>query len=99
MYLRAQRILFNHSPKENLMRKKVHCFIQNNKSKSSYVVMRSLHFQHPPFTQSKLIRCGKGALLDVAADIRKGSPTYGQHVAMQGRTDCQNMLSIILVLK
>ena len=55
-------------------------FVQDNESKSSYGVMRGLHFQHPPFTQSKLVRCVKGAVLDVAVDIRKGSPTYGQHV-------------------
>ena len=47
---------------------------------SSYGVMRGLHFQRPPYTQSKLVRCVKGAVLDVAVDIRKGSPTYGQHV-------------------
>ncbi len=56
------------------------CFVQDNESKSSYGVMRGLHFQRPPFTQSKLVRCVKGAVLDVAVDIRKGSPTYGQHV-------------------
>ncbi len=55
-------------------------FVQDNESKSSYGVMRGLHFQRPPFTQSKLVRCVKGAVLDVAVDIRKGSPTYGQHV-------------------
>ena len=54
-------------------------FVQDNESKSSYGVMRGLHFQRPPFTQSKLVRCVKGAVLDVAVDIRKGSPTYGQH--------------------
>lgn len=58
-------------------------FVQDNESKSSYGVMRGLHFQHPPFTQSKLVRCVKGAVLDVAVDIRKGSPTYGQHVAVE----------------
>ena len=56
-------------------------FVQDNESMSSYGVMRGLHFQRPPFTQSKLVRCVKGAVLDVAVDIRKGSPTYGQHVA------------------
>ena len=58
-------------------------FIQDNESKSSYGVMRGLHFQRPPFTQSKLLRCVKGTVLDVAVDIRKGSPTYGQHVAVE----------------
>ena len=56
-------------------------FVQDNESMSSYGVMRGLHFQRPPYTQSKLVRCVKGAVLDVAVDIRKGSPTYGQHVA------------------
>ena len=51
-------------------------FVQDNESKSSYGVMRGLHFQRPPYTQSKLVRCVKGAVLDVAVDIRKGSPTY-----------------------
>ena len=58
-------------------------FVQDNESKSSYGVMRGLHFQRSPFTQSKLVRCVKGAVLDVAVDIRKGSPTYGQHVAVE----------------
>ncbi len=58
-------------------------FVQDNESKSSYGVMRGLHFQAPPFTQSKLVRCVKGAVLDVAVDIRKGSPTFGQHVAVE----------------
>ncbi len=56
-------------------------FVQDNESMSSYGVMRGLHFQRPPYTQSKLVRCVKGAVLDVAVDIRKGSPTYGQHVS------------------
>lgn len=58
-------------------------FVQDNESMSSYGVMRGLHFQRPPFTQSKLVRCVKGAVLDVAVDIRKGSPTYGLHVAVE----------------
>lgn len=58
-------------------------FVQDNESKSSYGVMRGLHFQRPPFTQSKLVRVIKGAVLDVAVDIRKGSPTYGEHVAVE----------------
>ena len=58
-------------------------FVQDNESMSSYGVMRGLHFQNPPYTQSKLVRCVKGAVLDVAVDIRKGSHTYGQHVAVE----------------
>lgn len=58
-------------------------FVQDNESMSNYGVMRGLHFQRPPYTQSKLVRCVKGAVLDVAVDIRKGSPTYGQHVAVE----------------
>ncbi len=58
-------------------------FVQDNESKSSYGVMRGLHFQWPSFTQSKLVRCVKGRVLDVAVDIRKDSPTYGQHVAVE----------------
>lgn len=58
-------------------------FVQDNESKSSYGVMRGLHFQRPPFTQSKLVRCVKGAVLDVAVDLRKCSPTYGKHVAVE----------------
>ena len=57
-------------------------FVQDNESCSSYGVMRGLHFQRPPFTQVKLVRCVRGAVLDVAVDIRRGSPTYGQHVAV-----------------
>lgn len=58
-------------------------FVQDNESMSSYGVMRGLHFQKPPFTQSKLVRCVKGKVLDIAVDIRKGSPTYGRHVAVE----------------
>lgn len=58
-------------------------FVQDNQSKSSYGVIRGLHFQKPPFSQSKLVRCLKGAVVDVAVDIRKGSPTFGQYVAVE----------------
>ncbi len=58
-------------------------FVQDNESMSSYGVMRGLHFQKMPYTQSKLVRCVKGTVLDVAVDIRKGSPTFGQHVAVE----------------
>ena len=58
-------------------------FVQDNESKSVYGVMRGLHFQTPPFAQSKLVRCVRGRVLDVVVDIRRGSPTYGQHVAVE----------------
>lgn len=58
-------------------------FVQDNESMSTYGVMRGLHFQRPPYTQTKLVRCVSGAVLDVAVDIRQGSPTYGQHVAVE----------------
>ena len=58
-------------------------FVQDNESMSSYGVMRGLHFQRPPYTQTKLVRCVSGRVLDVAVDIRQGSPTYGQHVAVE----------------
>lgn len=58
-------------------------FVQDNESMSTRGVMRGLHFQYPPFTQSKLVRCVRGKVLDVAVDIRKGSPTYGRHVAVE----------------
>lgn len=58
-------------------------FVQDNESCSTKGVMRGLHFQRPPFAQAKLVRCVKGRVLDVAIDIRKGSPTYGEHVAVE----------------
>ena len=58
-------------------------FVQDNQSKSSYGVLRGLHFQKPPYCQSKLVRCIIGAVLDVAVDIRKGSPTFGKYVAVE----------------
>ena len=58
-------------------------FVQDNESKSSFGVLRGLHFQKPPYTQAKLVRCIKGKVLDVAVDIRKKSPTYGKHVVVE----------------
>ncbi len=58
-------------------------FVQDNESMSSFGVMRGLHFQYPPFTQSKLVRCVRGRVLDVAVDIRRGSPTFGRHIAVE----------------
>ena len=58
-------------------------FVQDNESKSCYGVVRGLHFQKPPYAQSKLVRVVKGRVLDVAVDLRKGSPTYGKHVSVE----------------
>lgn len=58
-------------------------FVQDNESMSTRGVIRGLHFQRPPFSQSKLVRCVSGAVLDVVVDIRRGSPTYGRHVAVE----------------
>jgi dTDP-4-dehydrorhamnose 3,5-epimerase len=58
-------------------------FVQDNESKSSKGVLRGMHFQKPPFDQAKLVRCIEGSVMDVAVDIRKGSPTYGKHVAVE----------------
>ena len=58
-------------------------FVQDNESRSTCGVLRGLHFQRPPHAQSKLVRCVRGAVLDVAVDIRRGSPTYGRHVAVE----------------
>ncbi len=58
-------------------------FVQDNESMSAYGVVRGLHFQLPPFSQAKLVRCVRGAVLDVALDLRRGSPTYGRHVAVE----------------
>lgn len=58
-------------------------FVQDNESKSSYGVLRGLHFQKPPFAQAKLVRVVKGKVLDVAVDLRKGSPTYGKYAAVE----------------
>ena len=58
-------------------------FCQDNESKSTYGVLRGLHYQEPPFAQAKLVRVIQGSVLDVAVDIRIGSPTFGKHVAVE----------------
>ena len=69
-------------------------FIQDNESKSSYGVLRGLHFQRPPFAQSKLVRVIKGAVLDVAVDLRRNSPTFGKYVAVKLSEDNKRQLFI-----
>ena len=58
-------------------------FVQDNESKSCYGVVRGLHFQKPPYAQAKLVRVVKGKVLDVAVDLRKGSPTFGKYAAVE----------------
>ncbi|TLU58664.1 MAG: dTDP-4-dehydrorhamnose 3,5-epimerase, partial [Chlorobium sp.] len=67
-------------------------FVQDNESKSAYGVLRGLHFQKPPFTQSKLVRVVQGRVLDVAVDLRLGSPWYGKHVSCLLDAERKNML-------
>ena len=67
-------------------------FVQDNQSKSSYAVIRGLHFQESPHTQTKLVRVLNGSILDVAVDIRKGSPTYGQHFSIELTADNKKQL-------
>ena len=69
-------------------------FVQDNESKSTYGVIRGLHYQKPPYAQSKLVRCVRGKVLDVAVDIRKGSPTYGKYVAVELSEDNHRQLFI-----
>jgi dTDP-4-dehydrorhamnose 3,5-epimerase len=69
-------------------------FIQDNESKSSYGVLRGLHYQKGEFAQAKLVRVVKGCVLDVAVDIRKSSPTFGQYVAVELSEDNKKQLYI-----
>ena len=69
-------------------------FVQDNESRSCYGVIRGLHFQKPPFAQAKLVRVIKGSVLDVAVDIRRGSPTFGRHVAVELTEDNHRQLFI-----
>ncbi len=69
-------------------------FVQDNQSKSSYGVLRGLHFQDSPHVQSKLVRCIEGKVLDVAVDLRTGSPTYGKYTAVELSAENQRQLWI-----
>ena len=69
-------------------------FVQDNESRSSYGVVRGLHFQKPPYAQGKLVRVVKGVVLDVAVDIRRGSPTFGKHVAVELSGDNHRQLFV-----
>ena len=69
-------------------------FCQDNESKSSYGVLRGFHYQIPPYSQAKLVRVNKGRVLDVVVDIRKGSPTFGSHVAVELSDDNHSQLFI-----
>ena len=69
-------------------------FVQDNESYSCYGVVRGLHFQKPPFTQAKIVRVVQGSVLDVVVDLRKSSPTYGQHVAVELNEDNRRQLFI-----
>lgn len=69
-------------------------WVQDNQSSSVHGVIRGLHFQSPPYAQAKLVRVLRGAILDVAVDIRKGSPTYGQHVAVE--LSSENKLQLLI---
>ena len=84
-HLRGARGYFFESFSQREFGEKVRAvdFVQDNESRSICGVLRGLHFQRPPHAQSKLVRCVRGAVLDVAVDIRRGSPTYGRHVAVE----------------
>ena len=69
-------------------------FVQDNESRSTRGVVRGLHFQRPPFAQAKLVRCTRGAVLDIAVDIRKGSPQYGQWVGVELSAENKKQLFI-----
>lgn len=69
-------------------------FVQDNQSVSSYGVIRGLHFQNPPFAQKKLVRVVVGRILDVAVDIRQGSPTYGKHFSIELSAENRKQLLI-----
>ena len=92
-----ERGYFMESFKESFLKENfpdIH-FVQDNESKSSYGVLRGLHFQKPPFEQTKLIRVIQGEVLDVAVDLRKNSPTYGkwESIILSGENKKQFLIS------
>jgi len=91
-----ERGYFMESFKKNLFEKNIRKinFIQDNESKSKKGVLRGLHYQLPPFAQSKLVRVIKGSVIDVAVDIRKNSPTFGKYVAVELNEDNKRQLFI-----
>ena len=83
--------------RQDLFNKVIGCqvnFVQDNESKSTKGVLRGLHYQLPPYTQAKLVRVIEGSVLDVAVDIRKSSPTFGQHVAVELTSDNKRQLFV-----
>jgi len=84
---------FRQESLEEALGKKIN-FVQDNESMSSKGILRGLHYQLPPFAQSKLLRVVSGEILDVAVDIRKNSPTFGKHVAVELNEDNKNQLYI-----
>ena len=84
---------YNQDKFEDFIKKKV-SFVQDNESKSSMGVLRGLHYQKPPFDQAKLVRCIEGKVLDVAVDIRNGSKTYGQYIAIELSSENKRQLFV-----
>ncbi len=85
--------IFRHDLFEQAIGYKIN-FVQVNESKSSKGVLRGLHYQLPPYNQAKLVRVVQGSVLDIAVDIRKSSPTFGQHVAVELTGDNKQQLFI-----
>ena len=73
-------------------------FVQDNESVSKMNVIRGLHYQKPPYAQSKLVRCSKGGILDIAVDIRLGSPTFGKttYAFLSDKNHCQMFIPVVL---
>ena len=94
--LEDSRGYFFESYNENIFRQNnVHCvFVQDNQSRSSYGVIRGLHYQRPPHAQSKLVRVLSGAIIDTVLDLRTGSPTFGETFSIKLSSDNKKQLFI-----